>query len=388
MYSERRTVTKTLTALVLALAVVMLSAVTLFADGDGTTVVTTALETVIASEQATAVTTTVEAATMTVATTAEQTTVVTTTAEQTTAAVSAVEDTFAAEQTVTVTALTPTVTENVAVDPKAQQLDPSEYDPDDGSPYKYYIEIEFGALQFYYDWGEWSPAEHAYKASDSSAFPANGTEQGKPGWYGFDGTNNKISISNGSVSPDAVIGVSVSFRAPQGTGTGYDSAYGHTFAAVDDFVEMALFRDEALTDEVVSSSPYAFFVAPQSTQNYYVSFANEPFLTDSGGATVRYDSQSPQAIGFLTVRVFLPEPSLVLADGGFAQTDDPAGAVQTTAQTTPQETTVQTTPQETTAQTTAATETSREQNEETTTVETSETNIRDRFTDVIESLRS
>jgi hypothetical protein len=111
-------------------------------------------------------------------------------------------------------------------------------------------------------------------------------------------------------------------------------------------------------------------------------------LTDSGGATVRYDSQSPQAIGFLTVRVFLPEPSSVLADGGFAQTDDPADAVQTTAQTTAQETTAQTTPQETTVQTAAATETSRKQNEETTTVETSETNIRDRFTDVIESLRS
>lgn len=49
------------------------------------------------------------------------------------------------------------------------------YDPDNNQPYKYYIEIEFGPMQFYYDWGKWDPSSYRYKANDSSINPSYDT---------------------------------------------------------------------------------------------------------------------------------------------------------------------------------------------------------------------
>ena len=59
--------------------------------------------------------------------------------------------------------------------------------------YKYAVTIEFGSMTFAYDYGKWDVNEMRYIANAASKNPANGTTEGYPGWYGFDGTANRIS---------------------------------------------------------------------------------------------------------------------------------------------------------------------------------------------------
>lgn len=64
----------------------------------------------------------------------------------------------------------------------------------DEQGYKYAVTIEFGPMTFCYDYGKWNVDEMRYRSDDASSNPANGTVQGYPGWYGFDGTANRISV--------------------------------------------------------------------------------------------------------------------------------------------------------------------------------------------------
>ena len=75
---------------------------------------------------------------------------------------------------------------------------PSEIATTDG--YRYNLEIEYsGTFTFTYDWGVWDPDKCMYVASQESKYPAAGTTNGMPGWYGFDGVTNKITFTNYSV---------------------------------------------------------------------------------------------------------------------------------------------------------------------------------------------
>lgn len=68
----------------------------------------------------------------------------------------------------------------------------------------YAIDIEFGNLSFYYDYGIWNVNTMRYEASDTSRNNAAGTVDGFPGWYGFDGVANRVSVKNSSPGGSAV----------------------------------------------------------------------------------------------------------------------------------------------------------------------------------------
>lgn len=60
--------------------------------------------------------------------------------------------------------------------------------------YRYNIDVSWGRMTFVYDKGVWDTEELKYKAEES--YPSKNTVDGEPGWYKFDGVNNKISIIN------------------------------------------------------------------------------------------------------------------------------------------------------------------------------------------------
>lgn len=161
--------------------------------------------------------------------------------------------------------------------------------------YKYAVTIEFGSMTFCYDYGKWDVNEMRYKTDDLSRSPANGTETGYPGWYGFDGTANRISVKysneNETDSPtqNRKLAVTLNYRA-------LSSAEGRVVAGVS----MDFYSDAALT---VPSSP-SFMVPHTSTEDenaktvLYASLRGEP--TENGG---KYLSDSFVPVGMLTIRV-------------------------------------------------------------------------------------
>ena len=62
----------------------------------------------------------------------------------------------------------------------------------------YSIDLEWGSLSFTYDKGTWDTEALEYKKQDSSVAPAKDTVDGQPGWYEFNGENNKIWLQNAS----------------------------------------------------------------------------------------------------------------------------------------------------------------------------------------------
>ena len=163
--------------------------------------------------------------------------------------------------------------------------------------YKYAVTIEFGSMSFSYDYGKWDVTEMRYKANAASKNPANGTESGYPGWYGFDGTANRISVKysneNGDVSTNRNLAVTLSYRAltPVEASTEGIEVGG---------VEMKFYSDAALT---VPFSP-SFTVPYTDPENenvktvIYASLRGEP--TENGD---KFLSDSFVPVGMLTIRV-------------------------------------------------------------------------------------
>ena len=163
------------------------------------------------------------------------------------------------------------------------------------SVYKYAVTIEFGSMTFCYDYGTWDVNEMRYKADAANQNPANGTAEGYPGWYGFDGTSNLISVKYSNENPnDAAtanrnLSVTLAYRAlaaSEGT--------------VVDGVTMEFYTDAALTIPFSSS-----FVVPHTTPEddtaktvIYTSLRGEP---RAGGG--QYQSGTFIPIGMLTIRV-------------------------------------------------------------------------------------
>ncbi len=337
---------------------------------------TTPLETV-PSETTTAETTTAETTT-TETTTTETTTAETTTAETTTAETTTAETTTA--ETTTAETTTAETTRDWSVflaEANGQETTLEElerpvgsFDPDTGKPYKYLIEIEFGSLQFYYDWGEWSPTTHDYVADSSSNMPANGTVEGEPGWYGFDGINNRITVINHSitdgsgVSSDVMVRISLDMT---------DDA-GYDFPLSSDSVTMELYAEEALQTPIgnYSENNYLIRSLQGSETSYYISFRGTPLLENGE----KYDALGePKAIGFLTVTVSLPADVLLARESNNENVTFPNETTQKTETTTAETTTAETTTAETTTAetTTAETTTAETTTAETTTAETTTT---------------
>lgn len=161
--------------------------------------------------------------------------------------------------------------------------------------YKYAVTIEFGSMTFCYDYGTWDVNEMRYKASAANQNPASGTEAGYPGWYGFDGSANRISVKYSNENPDdnetqsRRLSVTLAYRA-------LDASEG----TVVDGVNMEFYSDAALTNPFSSS-----FTVPHTNPEddtavtvIYTSLRGEP---TEGGNQYRSDSFVP--IGMLTIRV-------------------------------------------------------------------------------------
>ena len=159
--------------------------------------------------------------------------------------------------------------------------------------YKYAVTIEFGSMSFSYDYGKWDVNEMRYKANAASKNPANGTTKGYPGWYGFDGTANRISVKysneTGDVSTNRNLAVTLSYHA-------LTSAEGKKVSGVD----MFFYSDAALT--VPFSSNFTVPHTDPEDENaktvIYASLRGEP--TENGD---KFLSESFVPVGMLTIRV-------------------------------------------------------------------------------------
>lgn len=171
----------------------------------------------------------------------------------------------------------------------------AENDETKSDGYKYAVTIEFGSMTFFYDYGKWDVNEMRYKTDDASKNPANGTESGYPGWYGFDGTANRISVKysneNETDTPtqNRKLAVTLDYRT-------LSSAEGR----VVDGVAMDFYSDAALT--VPFSPRFAVPHTDPEDENaktvIYTSLRGEP--TENGG---KYLSDSFVPVGMLTIRV-------------------------------------------------------------------------------------
>ena len=230
-------------------------------------------------------------------TTTEETTAETTTEETTT------EETTAEEST------------QAALNPAAEgDVPENSVDPDDQQPYRYKLNIEYGSLSFYYDWGSWDPESCLYKADGASQYPANGTTDRMPGWYGFDGTANRISFVNESMASDTLYVLFEYHQRPFNTSEEFPPIAPPT---------VTYYSDQTLQTPCASvDSEYSIFEVPYSKTddtivptNVYVSFEGAPYYVEYVvGDHVyygdRYHTDTPTQIGFLTVTVGLTEDSL------------------------------------------------------------------------------
>ena len=158
--------------------------------------------------------------------------------------------------------------------------------------YKYAVTIEFGSMTFAYDYGKWDVNEMRYKANAASKNPANGTTEGYPGWYGFDGTANRISVKYSNENETDT--------ATQNRNLSVTLDYRMLTSEKVSGVEMDFYSDTALT---VPFSP-SFTVPHTDPENenaktvIYASLRGAP--TENGG---KFLSDSFVPVGMLTIRV-------------------------------------------------------------------------------------
>ena len=164
----------------------------------------------------------------------------------------------------------------------------------DSSDFKYTVTIDFGPMTFYYDYGTWDAADMRYEAVAASGDPANGTEMGFPGWYGFDGKSNAVSIKYTNQNEDDIadgknqnVGVSLSYSQLAGD----DEVSG---------VEMKVYSDSLLESEMSSSFnvPSTNFDNEDKT-TVYISLSGAPVTSDGSAFT----SGTFVPVGMLTITV-------------------------------------------------------------------------------------
>ena len=164
--------------------------------------------------------------------------------------------------------------------------------------YKYAVTIEFGSMTFAYDYGKWDVNEMRYKANAASKNPANGTTEGYPGWYGFDGTANRISVKysneTGDVSTNRNLAVTLSYRA-------LTPAEASTEGIEVGGVEMKFYSDAALTVPLSSTTFTVPHTDPEDKDAKTVIYASLRGAPTENGNKFLSDSFVP--VGMLTIRV-------------------------------------------------------------------------------------
>lgn len=164
--------------------------------------------------------------------------------------------------------------------------------------YRYSVEIEFGAMTFCYDYGTWNPSNLRYESEETEA-PAAGTVAGFPGWYGFDGISNKISVkyndSSATVTDDpdhAFLSVSLSYRAltEKDGGTSIVQNVGG--------ITPELYRDTNLTEKIGEVDNTVLTVAKNGSASVWLSLRGEPTV-----GTTPFRSENLVPIGMLTIKL-------------------------------------------------------------------------------------
>lgn len=157
--------------------------------------------------------------------------------------------------------------------------------------YTYSVEITFGSLSFVYDWGTWSTSHLRYEADGSSTHPASGTEQGFPGWYGFDGNANMVSVKYLRSETDTTKYDNLSVTLEYAPLTGTSAVSG---------VKMELFTasDFSSGSKVAGTNNFALTVQNNKATDYWISLKGVPM---SGSNS--FDSDTLTAIGTLTFRL-------------------------------------------------------------------------------------
>ena len=157
--------------------------------------------------------------------------------------------------------------------------------------YQYSVEIEFGAMTFCYDYGTWNPSDLRYEA-DETENPGAGTVAGYPGWYGFDGTANKISVkyhaTEATGEANSLLRVMLSYRALTASDGGTSIAAGVTG------VKSELYGDKALTQKLGDGT--ALSVAKKGSVEVWLSLKGEPMVNGKP-----FTSQNLIPIGMLTI---------------------------------------------------------------------------------------
>ena len=307
-----------------------------------TTAETTTEETT--TEETTAETTTEEttteettAETMTEETTTEETTAETTTEETTTEETTAETTT---EETTTEETTAETTTEETTAETTTDETTTetnSSISTFDLQPYVYNVTVEFGYFSFYYDFGIWDVTTFNYRASESSNNPGSTTTLGEPGWYGFDGVNNRIYIENNSPFGTKDLLVTISFDDQfdeDGNAFPVKNVEMSLYARAGDVnpleesgetwsVPNRVYYDEKGNVKIEPETVYLQRIAADSDGNYsiYLSSGNgmmrnrEVYISLSGEPQVKGSEDDPffaatmTKLGFITV-------GISLVDGG------------------------------------------------------------------------
>ncbi len=208
--------------------------------------------------------------------------------------------------------------------------------------YVYHVTFEFGYFSFYYDWGVWDTQDFVYKASESSNNPAaevtpvlddeENTLYYPPGWYGFDGINNRIYLKNYSPNAEQDVVVTIHLDTTQdidGTDFPVDNVQMSCYEVAPDGVVLGdwsvpntvYYEDDTLIIEektlqlmampatTLSSGERAYQVKLESGHSkaeeatVYISLSGEPYVRDSDEDT--FIGITMTKIGFLTVAVSL-----------------------------------------------------------------------------------
>lgn len=160
---------------------------------------------------------------------------------------------------------------------------------------RYTIDLEWGSLSFIYDRGTWDTNKLEYRSQESSLFPANGTTEGKPGWYGFNGEANKITIYNSSESDPITANVSVSKEIKDTEGNNIENQPTYT-----ESLEYSIYKDNNWNCfegyEQGNNSNITNVIPAQENVSYYVSINGE-LNTENESFNV------PKNIGSVTIQI-------------------------------------------------------------------------------------
>ncbi|MBO5898110.1 MAG: hypothetical protein J6R04_03770 [Clostridia bacterium] len=194
--------------------------------------------------------------------------------------------------------------------------DPDAVVQDDGdaryTTYRYVVNVEFGSMSFYYDWGRWNVDELAYVSDSTSSAPAATTVGNAPGWYGFDGLSNRIGLNYRRVGNEAgteYLKVSMVFEhATNADGTPtfardhmslslYDTSDFGGFVA--DMNAQNAFATTLLIAPAVDDVATPTVDEAELMQDYYLSLNGAPYLADG----TPYKNGTPTSLGLLTIRI-------------------------------------------------------------------------------------